>query len=1343
MQKQHLNQAIAGITAASLLVAQVPTAALAEALDEQGQAPVEQTQATEPAESPAEGGSQQEASGQGAATQKDAPAQKDTEKSDDGTDEAADAATPEAPAADEPAAPTQVVTSTTDKVADGQAADADDGVAVYASQTLSFHGNDLTKKDVYSFVSENFGQKGVYRIKGPGTSGSWQDISSWNLIGPSDPAGLAPGSYEVQYRSWTSWKSCGTLALERYWNATASVSGCPTGAVVVNGSELANGGSARITEGAAASFAVKKVADFKVASVKVNGQDATPAADGSYTLPSDADSAIEVAYQASNSATLTAQTDGHVKSLTVLGTSFSDGETKDVTAKLEGTAQVVPEDGYAVTSVALVDADGAETPLTLGFSNHEATADLPALAKDASYTLKVTTAKAGLKGIDGAKVAVAGRADRASYKDIVFNAAFDAQGSVPAGLTADDVAIQYNAGGTAGWKDLDYEPGTWDKLLGAHAFGEKGVGATEKIRISYAGDDQYPGSSIDLSVTVDDARPTTHLSMNSSTTVQYDADEAAMRRKVLDQLAVSVIDDSTGKPVSGLTADDFELSGLEHAAGDYTVTVKFKGTSGEHGYRPSEATAAVTVAKAPASVKVSNASITYGETVSVDQLVSSTPGNAETEPIVVIAGVDGDARGFLSVDLSNIGNGTVQSLINGAFHLDQGVTLDGLVDIVSNDSAMAALKFALKMAGVGNADEIVSDLRTVLTQLQSLGLGSSVVALGATPRNAGVYAVGAVSTSGNYETSYDLGYLTIAPQAANIELRWNAELPQGNMSYEQAQGFDFGAGAYGSDGAVAANVKLLFAGVTASGKAYLSQEAPTEPGAYTETASILGGNYFAAPAVRSFVIGRAQTAVQLADARFEYDGAPQGQQATVTDEAGNALDGAEVVYTYAGVTASGKVYAKANQAPTEAGTYRVWAVYAGTGLYGSSSASALLAIGPREVEATVADAQKISGQTDPAFTCGDVVDKGQSEWRGAVSVAEAVGASISLTRAAGEEPGQYQITGTASRVSKNFSLTVNPGTLTIDPSLTMAEPDGHGTAKSYGDGGAAGTRVRIVAEPESDSYVFTGWTVTSGDATVEDPTSADTYVEMGTENSTVTAHFALKWTPVDPDTTKYKVSVEATEGGQATSDPHGAKAGQTVKVSATADDGYDFKGWEVVSGDVELADASSAQTSFTMGRQPVLLRAVFERKPGAEKIGVKVLAGTGGTVSYDPSSAASGETVTIAATPGDGYEFDYWEVLAGDVVLADARSQTTTFAMGTEQPTIKAHFKAKKATAFLTGNAEAKDGAQAAEKNGVAKQGDLAQTGDQSVNVLPIAVAGVAVVAVAAVCTAIWKRRRK
>ena len=84
MQKQHLNQAIAGITAASLLVAQVPTAALAEALDEQGQAPVEQTQATEAAESPAADGTQQESSGQGAATQKDAPAQKDTAKSDDG-----------------------------------------------------------------------------------------------------------------------------------------------------------------------------------------------------------------------------------------------------------------------------------------------------------------------------------------------------------------------------------------------------------------------------------------------------------------------------------------------------------------------------------------------------------------------------------------------------------------------------------------------------------------------------------------------------------------------------------------------------------------------------------------------------------------------------------------------------------------------------------------------------------------------------------------------------------------------------------------------------------------------------------------------------------------------------------------------------------------------------------------------------------------------------------------------------------------------------------------------------------------------------------------------------------
>ena len=142
MQKQHLNQAIAGITAVSLLVAQVPTAALAEALDEQGQAPVEQTQATEAAESPAADGTQQESSGQGTATQKDAPAQKDTEKSDDGTDEAADTDTPEAPADGEPAAPTQVVTSTTDKVADGQAAD-DESLVLDPADMLAHLVEDL------------------------------------------------------------------------------------------------------------------------------------------------------------------------------------------------------------------------------------------------------------------------------------------------------------------------------------------------------------------------------------------------------------------------------------------------------------------------------------------------------------------------------------------------------------------------------------------------------------------------------------------------------------------------------------------------------------------------------------------------------------------------------------------------------------------------------------------------------------------------------------------------------------------------------------------------------------------------------------------------------------------------------------------------------------------------------------------------------------------------------------------------------------------------------------------------------------------------------------------------
>lgn len=66
----------------------------------------------------------------------------------------------------------------------------------------------------------------------------------------------------------------------------------------------------------------------------------------------------------------------------------------------------------------------------------------------------------------------------------------------------------------------------------------------------------------------------------------------------------------------------------------------------------------------------------------------------------------------------------------------------------------------------------------------------------------------------------------------------------------------------------------------------------------------------------------------------------------------------------------------------------------------------------------------------------------------------------------------------------------------------------------------------------------------------------------------------------------------------------------------------------------------------------------------------------GGTASADLTASLAGETVTLTATPKDGYEFDKWEVISGGAELADATAATTAFAMPKADVEVKAVFQA-------------------------------------------------------------------
>ena len=116
----------------------------------------------------------------------------------------------------------------------------------------------------------------------------------------------------------------------------------------------------------------------------------------------------------------------------------------------------------------------------------------------------------------------------------------------------------------------------------------------------------------------------------------------------------------------------------------------------------------------------------------------------------------------------------------------------------------------------------------------------------------------------------------------------------------------------------------------------------------------------------------------------------------------------------------------------------------------------------------------------------------------------------------------------------------------------------------------------------------------------------------------------------------------------------------TVTINAGTRAGYTFAGWAVNEGDVTLADASSATTTFTMPANNVAVTANWTQTP-PPTFTVTVTgshADTTGAGSY-----LANAVVTINAGTRAGYTFAGWTVNEGGVTLANANSATTTFTM--------------------------------------------------------------------------------
>ena len=123
--------------------------------------------------------------------------------------------------------------------------------------------------------------------------------------------------------------------------------------------------------------------------------------------------------------------------------------------------------------------------------------------------------------------------------------------------------------------------------------------------------------------------------------------------------------------------------------------------------------------------------------------------------------------------------------------------------------------------------------------------------------------------------------------------------------------------------------------------------------------------------------------------------------------------------------------------------------------------------------------------------------------------------------------------------------------------------------------------------------------------------------------------------------TEYTITVTTEGNGTASASPAKAVAGAEITLTAKPVEGYRFKEWEVMSGNVTIKD-----DKFTMPSANVEVKAIFEEDapPAPTEYTVTVTSGGNGTASASLAKAAAGTEITLNATPDKGYHLKEWQV---------------------------------------------------------------------------------------------------
>lgn len=403
---------------------------------------------------------------------------------------------------------------------------------------------------------------------------------------------------------------------------------------------------------------------------------------------------------------------------------------------------------------------------------------------------------------------------------------------------------------------------------------------TNKIKLSWEGNDTYKGFENEFTVEFKDNRIATNIAIKENASITYNVDKDAMKKDIFNNVIDWAASTPTDKTALTYANFKFEYKGKDLAnaklnadeKNPQNITISY---SGDANSKPcNNVTASVIVKKANVKVSMNMFTKAYAgveEDLSKEALgITLTPNDTEIDIYRIFTGVNTNLETSVNLVLTD----DQQAIINKIseiqvkyLHKSEDETLKAMLkEGIKISEVKAAInevlkycdnqaaEWLLKQFGLPSLDTI-KNLLYVLDKMTEL-FDDAKICVGL-PDHAGLYKAYAIAVNKNYNTSYASGTVLILMNVKNVKIVMNDKFSN-KMDAATAAEVAKAPASLQQNGKVVkdqSSLHYLYTGIQSNLKLYQSTtEFPTEPGRYVVTVVTLGGDYLASPVTRSFQI---------------------------------------------------------------------------------------------------------------------------------------------------------------------------------------------------------------------------------------------------------------------------------------------------------------------------------------------------------------------------------------------------------------------------------------------------------------------------------------------------------